>query len=121
MDDESLNNDEVNKELIRNYSSLENPIPSAYQQRQNPEMSNTMRFSIEADLKISNHISMGGNEMLNGSKMTMPAPSMLFYPNLSQNSGTEFLRASRQIQPPDFGMKNHISARRQTEGNQQTS
>ena len=29
--------------------------------------------------------------------MTMPAPSYLFLPNSGKNSGTEFLRASRQL------------------------
>jgi hypothetical protein len=95
MDDESLNNDEVNKDLIRNFSAIDENNPNINQSTQNGDMSHSMRFSVQPDMKGANHMSTGGNDMLFAKKMTMPAPSMLFYPTMNQNSGTEFLRASR--------------------------
>lgn len=95
MDDESLNNDEVNKDLIRNFSGIDDNNPNINQSSRNGDVCQSMRFSGRPYMKDTDRMSTGGNDMLLGKKMTMPAPSMLFYTTMNQNSGTEFLRASR--------------------------
>ena len=85
MDDESLNNDEVNRDLIRKFSDLDENNPKINQSTHNGEMTQSMRFSGQTDMKETNHLSTGGNDMLFGKKMTMPAPSMLFYTTMNQN------------------------------------
>jgi hypothetical protein len=55
-----------------------------------------MRKTLQPDLQVYNHASGNVNyDVAFSKKMSMPAHSVLFYPATGQNSGTEFLRASK--------------------------